>query len=142
MDDLLEQARKRLDAFAEALLGPDFSERLARVPVRLGSSGVDAFGLDPEVAKYAVIVAAFFHRLWFRTEVHGIENVGLFLVPLGLAVERVERHQRLHRALEREGGLPGVDRLRVVTGALVRVGGLTSSSRRAAGSAAMAACLA
>lgn len=72
---LSEKTRKRLDALAEALLGSDFHDRLARVPTRLGPSGVDPFGFDPEVAKYALIVAAFFHRVWFRTEVHGIENV-------------------------------------------------------------------
>jgi 1-acyl-sn-glycerol-3-phosphate acyltransferase len=70
-----ENTRKRLDALAQLLLGPDFQERLARVPMRLGPSGVDAFGLDPEVLKYALTVAAFFHRVWFRTEVHGMENL-------------------------------------------------------------------
>ncbi len=72
---LSEKTKQRLDELAEALLGADFHDRLARVPLRLGPSGVDAFGFDPEVAKYALIVAAFFHRFWFRTEVHGIENV-------------------------------------------------------------------
>lgn len=72
---LSEKTRERLDALARALLGPDFHDRIARVPMRLGASGVDPFGFDPEVAKYALIVAAFFHRFWFRTEVHGIENV-------------------------------------------------------------------
>ncbi|MEO7095683.1 MAG: lysophospholipid acyltransferase family protein [Polyangiales bacterium] len=70
-----EATRQRLDALAEALLGADFHDRLARVPMRLGASGVDVFGFDPEVAKYALVVAAFFHRVWFRTEVHGIENI-------------------------------------------------------------------
>ncbi len=72
---LSEKTKERLDALARALLGPDFHDRLARVPMRLGPSGVDSFGFDPEVAKYALIVAAFFHRFWFRTEVQGIENV-------------------------------------------------------------------
>jgi 1-acyl-sn-glycerol-3-phosphate acyltransferase len=72
---LSAKTRERLDALARALLGPDFHDRIARVPMRLGPSGVDPFGFDPEVAKYALIVAAFFHRFWFRTEVHGIENV-------------------------------------------------------------------
>ncbi len=70
-----DRTRAQLDALAEALLGPDFHDRLARVPMRLGPAGVDPFGLDPEVMKYALTVAAFFHRIWFRTEVHGIENV-------------------------------------------------------------------
>jgi 1-acyl-sn-glycerol-3-phosphate acyltransferase len=72
---LSDKTRARLDALAETLLGPDFHDRLARVPMRLGPGGVDPFGLDPEVAKYALTVAAFLHRVWFRTEVHGIENV-------------------------------------------------------------------
>jgi len=72
---LSEKTRERLDALARTMLGPDFHDRLARVPMRLGPSGVDPFGFDPEVAQYALIVAAFFHRFWFRTEVHGIENV-------------------------------------------------------------------
>lgn len=70
-----DRTRARLDALAQTLLGPDFHDRLARVPMRLGPGGVDPFGLDPEVAKYALTVAAFLHRVWFRTEVHGIENV-------------------------------------------------------------------
>jgi 1-acyl-sn-glycerol-3-phosphate acyltransferase len=72
---LADATKAKLDALAETLLGPDFHDRLARVPTRLGPSGVDSFGFDPEVAKYALIVAAFFHRFWFRAEVHGIENV-------------------------------------------------------------------
>lgn len=73
--DLTEKLKKQLDSIADALLGPDFHDRLARVPMRLGAGGVDPFGFDPEVAKYALVVAAFFHRVWFRAEVHGIENV-------------------------------------------------------------------
>src|SRR5258708_39976278 len=73
--DLTDKLKKQLDLLADALLGPDFHDRLARVPTRLGAGGVDPFGFDPEVAKYALIVAAFFHRVWFRAEVRGIENV-------------------------------------------------------------------
>ncbi|MDC3959129.1 lysophospholipid acyltransferase family protein [Polyangium jinanense] len=57
------------------LLGRDFEERLRRVPIPLGGGGVDPFGLDPEWAKYAIGVAAFFHRFYFRTIVSGIERV-------------------------------------------------------------------
>jgi 1-acyl-sn-glycerol-3-phosphate acyltransferase len=57
------------------LLGRDFEERLRRVPMPMASGGVDPFGLDPEWAKYAIGVAAFFHRFYFRTTVHGIERV-------------------------------------------------------------------
>ncbi len=58
-----------------ALLGEEFSARLARVPVALGHAGVDPFGLDPKWAKYALASAAFLHRYYFRTDVFGAEGV-------------------------------------------------------------------
>jgi 1-acyl-sn-glycerol-3-phosphate acyltransferase len=67
--------RNALDDFTIRLLGRDFEDRLRRVPIAMGSGGVDPFGLDPAWAKYAVGVAAFFHRFYFRTVVHGIDRV-------------------------------------------------------------------
>jgi 1-acyl-sn-glycerol-3-phosphate acyltransferase len=52
------------------LLGRDFEDRLRRLP-----GGVDPFGLDREWAKYAIGVAAFLHRFYFRSEVHGVDRV-------------------------------------------------------------------
>lgn len=70
-----EAMRSAFDDFTTRLLGRDFEERLRRVHIPMGAAGVDPFGLDPEWAKYAVGVAAFFHRFYFRTDVFGIENV-------------------------------------------------------------------
>ncbi|HSN99189.1 MAG TPA: lysophospholipid acyltransferase family protein [Candidatus Nanopelagicales bacterium] len=69
--------RNAADDFTIRLLGRDFEDRLRRVAVPLApsSTGVDPFGLDPAWAKYAVGVAAFFHRFYFRTEVIGIDRV-------------------------------------------------------------------
>lgn len=67
--------RDALDDFTIRLLGRDFEDRLRRVSMGMGSNGVDPFGLDPAWAKYAVGVAAFFHRFYFRTVVHGIDRV-------------------------------------------------------------------
>jgi 1-acyl-sn-glycerol-3-phosphate acyltransferase len=64
-----------VDDFTVRLLGRDFEDRLRRAPMPLAEGGVDPFGLDPSWAKYAVGVAAFFHRFYFRTDVFGIENV-------------------------------------------------------------------
>lgn len=64
-----------VDRWMSGMLGEDFAERLRRVPVALGPSGVDPFGLDPGWAKYALASVAFLHRRYFRTEVHGAENV-------------------------------------------------------------------
>jgi 1-acyl-sn-glycerol-3-phosphate acyltransferase len=70
-----EALRGAFDDFTIRLLGRDFEDRLRRVPIPLASGGVDPFGLDPAWAKYAVGVAAFFHRFYFRTDVHGIGRV-------------------------------------------------------------------
>jgi 1-acyl-sn-glycerol-3-phosphate acyltransferase len=64
-----------VESWMTSLLGEDFAERIRRVPVALGPSGVDPFGLDPGWTKYALASAAFLHRRYFRTEVHGAKNV-------------------------------------------------------------------
>lgn len=71
----IDSVRGAIDDATIRLLGRDFEDRLRRVALPLASEGVDPFGLDPAWAKYAVGVAAFFHRFYFRTEVHGIERV-------------------------------------------------------------------
>jgi 1-acyl-sn-glycerol-3-phosphate acyltransferase len=59
----------------EDLLGEELDARLARIERHTNEVGVDPFGFDPRAARYAIAVAAFFHRFYFRSEVHGIENV-------------------------------------------------------------------
>ncbi len=71
----IDIVRNEIDEFTIRLLGRDFDQRLRRVPIQMTAEGVDPFGLDPEWAKYAVGVAAFFHRFYFRTIVTGIEHV-------------------------------------------------------------------
>jgi 1-acyl-sn-glycerol-3-phosphate acyltransferase len=71
-----------LDDLTIRLLGRDFEDRLRRVPMPMAAGGVDPFGLDPQWAKYAVGVAAFFHRFYFRTTVTGVEHVPLGRVLL------------------------------------------------------------
>ncbi len=72
---LVSDAVSAVDDFMSARLGEEFNERLARVPKNLTSSGVDAFGMDPEWTKYAIASAALLHRHYFRTDVRGAENV-------------------------------------------------------------------
>jgi 1-acyl-sn-glycerol-3-phosphate acyltransferase len=68
-------ARQMLDELATRMLGRDFEERLRRAHMPAASLGVDPFGLDPEWAKYALAVAAFFYRAYFRAEVSGLERL-------------------------------------------------------------------
>jgi 1-acyl-sn-glycerol-3-phosphate acyltransferase len=72
---VLGAAEQTLDETLERLLGEGLNARLARVPMALGGSGVDPFGLDPEWAKFALTTVGLLHRRYFRTEVHGVENV-------------------------------------------------------------------
>jgi 1-acyl-sn-glycerol-3-phosphate acyltransferase len=57
------------------LLGPDFEQRIRRVPVHIAHGKVDPFGFDLDTAKRAIAACSFFHRIWFRTEVQGVRNV-------------------------------------------------------------------
>jgi 1-acyl-sn-glycerol-3-phosphate acyltransferase len=66
---------RTLDELAIRMLGRDFEDRLRRVPIVLAGGGVDPFGLDMAWAKYSMGVGAFFHRFYFRTEVHDIDRV-------------------------------------------------------------------
>ena len=68
-------ARHVADEAAVALLGRDFEERVRRVPIHLASGAIDPFGFDLATAKYAVAAAAFFHRVYFRVEVHDIARM-------------------------------------------------------------------
>ncbi len=72
---LLTGAEDSVESWLGSMLGDEINERLARVPLSLGTSGVDPFGLDPQWAKFAIGTVAFLHRRYFRSEVHGIENV-------------------------------------------------------------------
>jgi 1-acyl-sn-glycerol-3-phosphate acyltransferase len=72
---LLGTAEQNVEDLLERLLGEPFADRMARVPLSLGPAGVDPFGLDPQWAKYALGTIAMLHRRYFRTDVHGIENV-------------------------------------------------------------------
>jgi 1-acyl-sn-glycerol-3-phosphate acyltransferase len=74
-ESLLGTATGRVDGWMTTLLGEDFNRRLARVPLALTSQGTDPFGLDPQWTKWALASAAFLHRRYFRTEVHGAANV-------------------------------------------------------------------
>lgn len=72
---MMAGARRSADELALRMLGPNFDDRVRRLKERYSGVGGDPFGLDPDTAKYAVMVCAFFHRMYFRSEVHGIENV-------------------------------------------------------------------
>ncbi len=64
-----------LDGALTQLLGESFEAHLARMPLLLGPTGVDAFGLDPQWARYVFGTVALLYRKYFRADVFGIERV-------------------------------------------------------------------
>jgi 1-acyl-sn-glycerol-3-phosphate acyltransferase len=68
-------ARRSADELSLRLLGPDFEDRWQKLRRRYEEMGGDPFGYDIETTKYAAIVCSFFYRVYFRTEVHGLDKV-------------------------------------------------------------------
>lgn len=75
LERLVERFGDRMVRFAEERLGEELDERLSRITTRPNEAGVDPFGFDPATARYALAVAAFLHRFYFRSEVVGVNNV-------------------------------------------------------------------
>ncbi|MCH2110613.1 MAG: acyltransferase family protein [Polyangiaceae bacterium] len=71
----LNTARRKAAELSDKMVGSDFEERVQWLRARYQAMGGDPFGLDPEVAQSAVRVLAFFHRLYFRTESQGLQNL-------------------------------------------------------------------
>ena len=67
--------KTRVDRFVDARLGNDYHARSRALTVRQNEYGFDQFGFHRDAVKYAVLVARFLYRDYFRCEVHGIENV-------------------------------------------------------------------
>jgi 1-acyl-sn-glycerol-3-phosphate acyltransferase len=72
---LLAAADAALEATLAHLLGESFQSRIERVPLLLGPTGVDAFGLDPHWARSIFATVALLYRKYFRAEVFGIGHV-------------------------------------------------------------------
>ena len=65
----------RMVRFAEEALGEELDARIARIRMHPNDAGVDPFGFDPATARYALALAAFLHRFYFRSQVFGTENI-------------------------------------------------------------------
>ncbi len=74
LSSLWESARRATSELGARVLGPDFDERVELLAARYRLEQ-DPFGLDLDTARRAAAVCAIFHRLYFRTEVFGIQNV-------------------------------------------------------------------
>jgi 1-acyl-sn-glycerol-3-phosphate acyltransferase len=60
---------------ADRLVNNDLRVRMQRLKSELGELGVDPFGFDPDVVKYAAVPVEWLYRHYFRVLVHGIDRV-------------------------------------------------------------------
>jgi 1-acyl-sn-glycerol-3-phosphate acyltransferase len=67
----------KLMALSSRVTGEDLDDQLSRtLPVRtLNEIGIDPFGIDIDTTRLSIALLVHLHRYWFRTEVHGLENV-------------------------------------------------------------------
>ncbi len=67
----------KVSAFSSHVTHQDIDEAISRtLPIRtVNEVGIDPFGLDVDTLRLSVAVLVHLHRYWFRTEVHGIENI-------------------------------------------------------------------
>lgn len=58
------------------LLHENLDEKTSQaLPLPTNEIGVDPFGADVDTVRLSGAVLSYLHRLWFRTEVHGAENI-------------------------------------------------------------------
>lgn len=75
LERLVARFGDRMVRMAEDALGEELDARLARIRAHPNEAGFDPFGFDPKTARYALALAAFLHRFYFRTEVHGVDRL-------------------------------------------------------------------
>jgi 1-acyl-sn-glycerol-3-phosphate acyltransferase len=68
-------ARRAAEEVMRAALGRDFEGRVRQLRDHYTKQGDDPFGLDPDFVRRGVMLTSFLHRHYFRSEVHGLENI-------------------------------------------------------------------
>lgn len=74
---LLKVMSDKLVALANRVTKDDVDEQVSKtLPLKsVNEMGLDPFGVDIDTLRLSLALLVYVHRYWFRTEVHGIENV-------------------------------------------------------------------
>jgi len=59
----------------ELVVDPEVDKRIDQIPNRLSATGYDAWGLNPEWAKWSISIVKHVYENYFRVETQGIEHV-------------------------------------------------------------------
>jgi 1-acyl-sn-glycerol-3-phosphate acyltransferase len=74
-DTALMEIQDRIDDFFVDRLDPELWERIRTMDAGQNEYGYDPFGFQPDFLKYILPIAHFLYRDYFRTEVHGMEQI-------------------------------------------------------------------
>jgi 1-acyl-sn-glycerol-3-phosphate acyltransferase len=73
---VLKQATNWLVALGSRVTGQDIDDCISQaMTLSTNEIGVDPFGADVETVRASAALLVYLHRFWFRTEVHGTENI-------------------------------------------------------------------
>jgi 1-acyl-sn-glycerol-3-phosphate acyltransferase len=72
-DGTLRRALKR--KIADLVVDDELERKTEQLRADLGELGVDPFGYDPRVVKYAAVPVAWLYKNYFRVKTHGLEKV-------------------------------------------------------------------
>ncbi len=75
MSDDSRTPRSKRQRLADWLVGEGLHEKTEQLRASVGELGVDPFGYDPEVARYAAVPATWLYRHYFRVIAQGIEHI-------------------------------------------------------------------
>jgi 1-acyl-sn-glycerol-3-phosphate acyltransferase len=67
--------KSRIERIVDRRLGPEYEARSKALTVRQNEYGFDPFGFHRSSVKYVMLAARWLYRDYFRTEVHGVENI-------------------------------------------------------------------
>jgi 1-acyl-sn-glycerol-3-phosphate acyltransferase len=70
------QAFERVERLSAGASGDDLERKVQLLRDRYSGDDADPFGLDPEAARRAALLLGLLYRRYFRTEVHGLNNIG------------------------------------------------------------------
>ncbi len=74
-ESLKTRMAKWVEEYIESISDPLLTRRLERLQANLNEYGVDPFGFDPTMVKYAAPFVYFFYKHYFRVQQFGIERV-------------------------------------------------------------------
>ena len=75
LDAIKDRLAEWAGDYVESISDPLLTKRLESLQANLNEYGVDPFGFDPDMVKWAAPIVQFFYKTYFRVETFGMENI-------------------------------------------------------------------